>query len=111
MFFYGLLFQFHNSLLTFPSTLNLKYLSFKIRFLYVQIVVGRVKLYLNTVGNAPVKDVYVLRKISNLKFLLELARAVSLELLERVMPDQEGMWLNFDVTICNPHWEDSLVNH
>lgn len=69
------------------------------------------KLFLNTVGNARVKDVYVLRKISKLKFLPELVWAVSLESLERVMPDQEGMWLNFDFSICNPHWEDSLVNH
>lgn len=49
------------------------------------------KLYLNTVGNVLVKDVYVLRKVSKLKFLLELAQAVFLELLERVMPDQKGM--------------------
>ena len=54
------------------------------------------KLFLNTVGNARVKDVYVLRKISKLKFLPELVWAVSLESLEKVMPDQEGMWLNFD---------------
>ena len=69
------------------------------------------KLFLNTVGNARVKDVYVLRKISKLKFLPELVWAVSLESLEKVMPDQEGMWLNFDFSICNPHWKDSLVNH
>lgn len=54
------------------------------------------KLFLNTVGNARVKDVYVLRKISKLKFLPELVWAVSLESLEKVMLDQEGMWLNFD---------------
>ena len=82
-------------------------LSFNIRFLYVQLVVGMVKLYPNTAGNVLVKDVYVLRKISKLKFLLELAQAVFLELLERVMPDREGMWLNFNCRICNPH----LVNH
>lgn len=49
------------------------------------------KLYLNTVGNVLVKDVYVLRKISKLKFLLELLQAVFLELLERVMRDRKGM--------------------
>jgi hypothetical protein len=70
---------------------KLTYLSINIRFLYVQLVVGMVKLYLNTVGNVLVKDVYVLGKISKLKFLLELTQAVFLELLERVMPDREGM--------------------
>lgn len=70
---------------------QLTLLSINIRFLYVQLVVGMVKLYLNTVGNVLVKDVYVLRKVSKLKFLLELAQAVFLELLERVMPDQKGM--------------------
>jgi hypothetical protein len=86
---------------------QLTFLSINIRFLYVQLVVGMVKLYLNTVGNVLVKDVYVLRKISKLKFPLELTQAVFLELLERVMLDREGMLLNFDCRICNPH----LVNH
>lgn len=61
-----------------------------VRFLFVQIVVGVVKLFLKTVENALVKDVYELRKISKSKFLLGLVQAVSSELQVRVMLDQKG---------------------
>lgn len=70
-----------------------------VRFLFVEIVVGRVKSFLSTVGNALVKDEYVQRKILKSKSLLELAQAAFSGLLGKVMLGQEGTWWNFAVNI------------
>lgn len=70
-----------------------------IRFLYVQIVVETGKSFLNTVGNALVKDVFVLRKILKLKFLLVLALEAFWGLLERETLGQEGRWFCFTFLI------------
>lgn len=62
------------------------------RYLYAQNVVAMVKSFLSTVGNVPVKDVLVLKKISKSKFHLELAKVVFSELPKRVMLDLEGTY-------------------
>lgn len=69
------------------------------------------KSYLNIAVSAEVKNVYGLRKILKLKFLLELAQVAFCELLGRVMLDQEGMPYLYFYLVFNFSLRKSLANY
>ena len=68
------------------------YLSFLVhRFLYVQLVRGKVKSFLSIAESVLGKGVFVSKKILRWKYLLVLVKAALFVFVVKVMPDLKGM--------------------